>query len=76
MALTLYRLVHQDQVAKDLQENELVEVTAAHPGDPTGDHVLYELHPLPHLVEPTDQEGVFRVKWAEALEWPHQITAP
>lgn len=76
MALTLYRLVDHDRVQKDLDDNVIVEVTATHPGDPTGDQLLYELHPLPFLVEPTDQEDVYRIRWAEALDWPHQITAP
>lgn len=76
MALTLYRLVDRERVLRDVEENAVVEVTSTHPGDPTGDDVLYELHPLPSLIEETDEEGVFRVPWGDALNWPHQLTAP
>lgn len=75
MALTLYRVCTPDQSERDVKAGAVVEVITAALCDPAEGLSVYELHPLPHLVEPTDQEGVYRVNWAEALEWPHQITS-
>lgn len=76
MALTLYRLCSQEQAEQDADLDATVEVTSSRPEEPEGDKMLYELHCLQSLVEPTDHDGVYRVNWRQALEWPHQITAP
>lgn len=76
MSLTLYRLVPQEQALKEAEDNPVVDVTDIHPGEPTGDNVLYELHPVSMLVQPTDDDHVFQVRWADVLEWPYQQTAP
>lgn len=76
MTLTLYRVCSPEQSQRDLEDGAVVEVTSDVLVDPAEGMSLYELHPLPALVSTTDQEGVYRVEWAAALEWPHQITTP
>lgn len=76
MALTLYRICSPSQADSDVEADATVEVTATQPPPPEGEDVLYELHPLPSLAEETDTDGVYRIRWKDALNWPHQITAP
>lgn len=74
MALTLYRVCTPEQSEKDIKTGAIVEVTTDALVEPAEGYSVYEIHPLPTLIEPTDQEGVYQVDWAAALEWPHQIT--
>lgn len=73
-SLTVYRACDRTQPKVDIANDATVEVTARRPEDGTWD-VLYELHPQADKLEETDTDGVFRVRWREAVEWPHQITA-
>lgn len=71
-AATVYRAFPEGVHPADADIDEVVEVTVAKPED---FGVLYELHPVAGQLEETDREGVFRVRWGQAMEWPYQITA-
>lgn len=72
--VTVWRETTPAESKSDKAENRQVFVTTDRPLDEKA-RVVYELHVPRESLEATEDPHIFRVKWADAQDWPYQVIA-